>query len=393
MISKKKYKIRLIKSSFYNESDTKKKIIQFIKKTETLSMNINCMKFESNFSRKQKRKYSTFFNSGSSANLALMRAMLNLGRLKFGDRIGFSNLTWATNVMPIIELGFKPVAIDCNLKTLNVGVKNIIEAGEIKCLFITNVLGFSDDLLAIKKYCKEKNIILLEDNCESLGSVCGNRLLGNFGDAATFSFFVGHHMSTIEGGMVCTDNKELSDMLKMVRAHGWDRNLDAGTKSKIKQSNKVSKFYQPYTFYELGYNMRPMEINGLIGNIQLQYLDEIIEKRFKNFKYWNGIVKKNKDIEHLDFSHMNIVSNFAFPLIFKTKEKFNLYKKKFQSAGVEIRPIIAGDITQQPFYKKYVGVRKKVLKNSSTVHSLGFYFGNNPEMNAEEVRYVGKLLV
>src|SRR3989344_2406475 len=206
--------IKLTKSTFFNEKETKRKLCEFISKAEVLSMDAECKKFEEKFSKVQNREFSVFVNSGSGANLILLQSLLNLGRLKKGDRDGVSVLTWATNVMPLIELGLIPVGIDCEISTLNIS-PGIIEPilGDLQALFITNVLGFADNIEKLRQMCEEKNILFLEDNCESLGSKAYGKLLGNFGLASTFSFFVGHHFSTIEGGMVCTDDEELYEAL------------------------------------------------------------------------------------------------------------------------------------------------------------------------------------
>src|SRR3989344_3014647 len=217
--------IKLIKSTFYREDEIKKKLVKFISKTEQLSIGKECRKFEESFAKWQGRKYCAMVNSGSSANLAIVQALLNLERLKKGDYVGFSAVTWSTNVMPLIQLGLKVVPVDVELDTLNVSSKKLIEKLNkypTKMLFLTNLLGFCDDIDEIKKICDKKKIILIEDNCESLGTVYKGRKLGNFGMASTFSFYVGHHLSTIEGGAICTDDEELETMLQIVRAHGWD---------------------------------------------------------------------------------------------------------------------------------------------------------------------------
>lgn len=220
--------IKLIKSTFFNEAETNKKICKFIMNAKQLSIGPECAKFEKNFAKYQGRKNCVFFNSGSSANLAIVQALMNLGRIRKGENAGFSALTWATNPMPLIQLGLEAIPMDVELDTLNVSSAKLLEVLKwhpIKLLFITNLLGFCDDIDTIREICDERGIILIEDNCESLGTVYKGKLLGNYGVASTFSFFVGHHMSTIEGGAVCTDDEELATMLKLVRAHGWDRNL------------------------------------------------------------------------------------------------------------------------------------------------------------------------
>ena len=386
--------IKLMKSTFYPKDAVKEKLIDFIRSAEMLSMGKSCFLFEKQFSAKQQRKHSVFVSSGSMANLLLIQSLLNLGRLKKGDKVGVSSLTWATNVMPIIQLGLSPVVLDVEFGNLNVSAK-ILKAThakyKLKALFLTNALGFSADVNVIKEFCGKEKIIFLEDNCESLGSKVGGTLLGNFGLASTFSSFVGHHFSTIEGGIICTDDDDLHNMLLMVRAHGWDRNLDEKDQSLLRKENEVDDFYARYTFYDLAYNARPTEIQGFIGQNQLLYWDEIVSKRESNFKKFTEAAKSNTNIFQLDVSHMSLVSDFAMPLVFKTKKLFLEYKEKFIKAEVEIRPIIAGNISKQPFFKKYVD-EEFTCPNAELIHENGFYFGNNPEMTDEEVGLLCGLL-
>ncbi len=383
--------IKLIKSTFHNEKETKRRLVKFIEGARSLSMGEQCRNFEEQFAKKQGRKYAVFVNSGSSANLVLIQALLNLGRLKQGDRVGVSAITWATNVMPILQMGLQPVAIDCELSTLNISSKTLApHLKGLKALFLTNVLGFSSDISAIKNACAKAKVMLLEDNCESLGSKVDGKLLGNFGLAATFSFFVGHHLSTIEGGMVVTDDEKLHDMLVMVRAHGWDRHLPLHKQKKLRTRHEIDEHYGKYTFYELAYNVRPTEIQGFLGLESLRYWDEIVGAREQNFHKIFSAVLDHKDFHNLDVSHMDIVSNFAFPVIAKSERLAKEYRKRFENAGVEVRPIISGDITLHPFWKKYVGTAP-ILKNSRTVHYQGFYFGNNPDLTKKEIDFLCSL--
>jgi len=383
--------IKLTKSSFYKEVETKKSLINFISHASILSMGKECFNFEKSFSKKQGRRFSVLVSSGSSANLILIQSMLNLGLLKKGDKIGVSSLTWATNVMPLLQLGLVPISLDVNINTLNVDVSEVEKnIKKLKGLFITNVLGLCDDLSTIQKICKKNKIILFEDNCESLGSRMGKVILGNFGLASTFSFFVGHHLSTIEGGMVCTDDEKLYKMLIMVRAHGWDRNLSIKSQKQLRRKVRCDNFYARYTFYDLAYNTRPTEITGFLGNTQLNYLDEIIAKRQKNFLSFVSIINSNKDFLPIKFNHMNTISNMAMPVICISSKKAEFYKKRF-SKIVEIRPIIAGNISHQPFYKKYI---KEISNcpNADFIHKNGFYFANNPELTQDEIKLICNLL-
>lgn len=388
--------IKLVKSTFYKEEKTKKELIKFISRSKQLSIGNECLKFEENFANYQKRKYCVFFNSGSSAILALIQSLKNLGRILPGDKIGFSNVTWATNVMPIVQLGFEPVPVDVEIDTLNISSKKflrVLEKSNIRMLNITNLLGFCDDIDEIAKICKKRNIILIEDNCESLGTVYKRKKLGNYGLASAFSFFVGHHISTIEGGAVCTDDEDLDTMLRLVRAHGWDRNLDAARQKKLRKNFGVdSTFYSKYTFYDLGYNLRPTEINGFLGNKQLKYLDRIIEIRSENFNKFVNAIHVYGDLYYpLRFDHIELVSNFAVPVVCRTKKIFDRIVKACEHK-LEIRPIVGGDMVRQPFFKKYV---KKYANgentNSKIIHEQGLYFGNNPELTNKEMEKIIKI--
>jgi len=378
--------IKLIKSTFYKEPETKRELLKFISGAKQLSFGVQCELFEKKFKKWQGRSYCVFVNSGSSANLALIQALLNLGRLSKGDTVGFSACTWSTNVMPLIELGLVPIPVDVELDTLNVSskqLKAVLKKHKLKALLLTNLLGLCGDIDEIARMCKAQHIVLLEDTCESLGSVYKGKKLGNFGFASTFSFYVGHHLSTIEGGAVCTDDKELASMLQIVRAHGWDRNLSLREQKRFRNTHKVnSPFYSRYTFYDLGFNMRPTEINGFLGAIQMKYVDEIVKQRQQNFLELAPLLYKNStQYMPLRYTHMDVFSSFSFPLVClspKIRESIVV-----ACVGkIEIRPIVGGSIVRQPFYRKYhTSVR---CPNADIIHRRGLYFGNNPELTRKE---------
>ena len=383
--------IPLMRNTFINEIDTKQALVDFIMRTQRLSMDQQCFAFEKAFAAYQGRKHAILFNSGGSANLALLQALKNMGMITTGDKIGFSALTWSTNTMPIIQLGLEPIAIDCEPTTLNVMSYNLassLEQHDLKALFITNALGFAGDLAIIRKMCEDKGIILLEDNCESLGTVLPEGVAGNFGLASTFSFFVAHHMSTIEGGMVCTDHDDLAEMLIITRANGWDRNLNSEQQLKWrKKYNIASEFEAKYTFYDLGFNLRPTEITGFLGLYQLQYVEEIVKKREGNYRQIETIIEENPDLVLLNHSHISTLSSFAFPIVCKDAALRTKYLAQFSGAGIEIRPMIAGNIQDQPFYNKYAKFFSE-LPGAAMLNHCGFYCGNYPEMTQTDLETI-----
>jgi CDP-6-deoxy-D-xylo-4-hexulose-3-dehydrase len=380
--------IPLMKNAFLQEQRTRELLSAFLVEDCQLSMGNKCVAFESSFSVFQGRKFSVLFNSGASANLALLQSCVNIGLLKAGQNVGFSALTWATNVMPIIQMQLIPVPIDCSPETLNVMSRHIeqrLSEVNIDALFLTNALGFAGDLPRIREMCLDKKILLLEDNCESLGTLLPEGKSGNFGFASTFSFYVAHHMSTIEGGMVCTDDEDLYCMLKIVRANGWDRNLSKERQEKIRKKNHIeSELQARYCFYDLGFNLRPTEITGFLGCVQLEFLPFAIEQRVRNYNGFLKTVQKNPDLLVIDSSHIDVVSNFALPVLCRNQKLKEIYLDRFYNAQIEIRPIIAGNIQNQPFYKKYAN-KYYDLPGADFIDMNGFYCGNSPDYNEEEL--------
>jgi CDP-6-deoxy-D-xylo-4-hexulose-3-dehydrase len=385
--------IRLVGGTFYKEQDTKRRLLKFIASAKQLSFGSECLAFEKKFASWQGSKDAVFFNSGSSANLALIQALLNLGRLQKGDKVAFSAVTWSTNVMPLMSSGLIPIPMDVSLDTLNVTseeVARVIKAKKVKAVFITNLLGFSHDLENIRALCKKEKVLLLEDNCESLGSRHAGKKLGNFGVASTFSFFVGHHLSTIEGGMVCTGDKELAEALRMVRAHGWDRHLSKETQKRLRKKHGIDPFYSIYAFYDIGYNFRPSEINGFIGSLQIAHADEIVARREKTFATFAKALHGRPDA-YLPFqsAHMDTLSAFAFPVLC-TSRKVKDALIAACAGKIEIRPIVGGSMPHQPFFKKYYpnAHTSLSLKNATRIHELGLYLPIHPDMTAQDKKVI-----
>ena len=380
--------IPLMKNTFFKEYETRKALSEFILQAGKLSMGERCVEFEKAFAKLQGRSQAILFNSGGSANLALIQGLRNLEMLGKGEKVGFSSLTWSTNVMPILQMGLVPVPIDCEPSTLNVTSGTLAErigTTGLKALFLTNALGFAGDLDAIRTLCASSGIMLLEDNCEALGTELPAGRTGNFGLASTFSFFVAHHMSTIEGGMVATDDDELADMLRIVRANGWDRNLSAVKQLKWrKRFNVPNELQAKYTFYDLGFNFRPTEITGFLGAQQMRFLEENIRARERNHLLIERIVEGNDDLLPIRHDHISRLSPFALPVLCRDGRLRELYLNQFSGAGIEVRPIIAGNIQNQPFYRRYVEERYD-LPGTAFIDRCGFYCGNYPELTESDI--------
>lgn len=383
--------IPLNKDTFFKEKEAIDGLCDYLRQSDKFSMGSQCREFETQFAKYQGRQYGVCFNSGASANLCLLQSLLNLGWLQRGENVGFSGLTWSTNVMPLFQFGFTPVPVDCSPDYINVTARDLedrLKDQPLGCLFITNALGFTGDLDKIRDLCGERGIILLEDNCESLGTELPSGKAGNFGLAATFSFYVAHHLSTIEGGMICTDDDELYEMLVICRANGWDRNLDPAAQERWREKYGVaSEFESKYTFYDLAFNLRPTEITGFLGLHQLKHIDENVANREKNYLAIERGFLANDELKTLEHGHITKLSSFAVPVICASPQLRGKYLARFQQADVEVRPMIAGNICKQPFYRKYAG-RQYDLPGTDFISQAGFYCGNYPELTEEEIQVI-----
>lgn len=358
-------------------------LIEWLKTEPILTKNKLTIEFEKKWSEWLGKKYSVFVNSGSSANLAMIYALKVSGRMK-NNKVVVPALCWATTLAPIIQLGLEPILCDIEPNTLSIDpdrLEEIIKKENPAAVLYINPLGFVGDAKRLKWLSETFNFFLLEDSCETLGTVFEGKKSGAFGDMSTMSFFFGHHMSTIEGGMVSTDDEELYKLLLMVRSHGWDRDLDEDTKHKLRAQHNVDEFHALYTFYIPGFNIRATDLQAFIGLNQLKKIDGMCQKRFENYQYYLNHIQNNEwqpDLSHLDF-----VSNFAYPIIHSKKDRI---VKKLRENEVESRPLICGSMNNQPFYNsRYPKVDLPVAQR---VHDYGLYVPNNDKMTQEEIKFI-----
>ena len=230
------------------------------------------------------RKYSVFCNSGSSANLLMLLALMEMGRLNKDDSVVVPALAWATDLSPVMQLGLNPIICDVNLEDLSVDLhqlEQIFINDRPKALMLVSVLGLVPKMDKIVNLCEKHGVILLEDTCESMGSKFEDKNLGTFGCMSSFSTYFGHHISTIEGGFISTDDKEVYDVLVAVRSHGWDRDLDEEKQNELRAKWDVDSFNSLYTFYYSGLNVRSTDLQAYIGLGQIDKLDSVCVTRNK----------------------------------------------------------------------------------------------------------------
>lgn len=374
-------KITLVKDTV--DKDDIDNLIEWLKTYPRLTKGEKTIEFEEMWSKWIGCKYSVFVNSGSSANLLMLYAILELYNLR-NKKVIVPALGWATDLAPVIQFGFHPILVDCDKTNLSVDIdhlETLFQEEKPAAMILVSVLGLSPRIKEIVALCKKYGVILLEDNCESQGTKYNGVKLGNFGLMSSFSTYFGHTMSTIEGGMISTNDKTVYDMLKQLRSHGWDRDLDKEKQDELRKEWGVDDFSALYTFYVPGFNVRSTDLQAVIGIGQLQKVDAMIEQRNKNYEIFKSKLSPYTwfpiEVEN------SFTASFCIPIIASTVDEKNEIVRALIEKNVECRPLICGSMGTQPFYIKRYG--RKELPNVSEVDSHGMYIPNHPKLTEEEI--------
>lgn len=358
-------------------------LADWIKTYPRLTKGPETIEFEKEWSEWLGTKYSVFCNSGSSANLLMLYALIVAKRLN-NKKIVVPSLAWATDLAPVIQLGLEPIVCDVNGQNLAVStvhLEKIFAEENPSALMLVSVLGLPPNMDKIVELCKKYDVILIEDACESLGSEFGGKKLGTFGSMSSFSLYFGHHLSTIEGGMVCTDDEELYEILKSIRSHGWDRDASDEYRQKLRDKWGIDEFNGLYTFYYPGFNLRATDLQAFIGRRQLKKADEVSKIREANFqKYQSFISDEGWKPEPAEGS---FVSNFCYPVVHEKRDEI---VAELIASGIETRPLICGSMSTQPMYIEKYG--RKDLNVASQIDKYGFYVPNNDKITEEEIKTI-----
>ncbi|MFC1952563.1 DegT/DnrJ/EryC1/StrS family aminotransferase [Chloroflexota bacterium] len=333
-------------------------------------------------------RFGVMVNSGSSANLLALAILTNpllKKRIGPGNEVITPAVTWATTVTPIINCGLVPVLVDVEPETFNINPEEIKRAitEKTKAIMPVHLLGNPCEMDKIMEIAAKHDLYVIEDACEAHGAEFRGQKVGSFGDLSTFSFFFSHHLSTIEGGMLLTNNEELAEMAKALRVFGWVRDL----KEKGQISQEHDNIDPRYLFTNIGYNFRPMEIQGAFGIHQIKKLPEFIERRQENASYWTENLKLYRDYISLP-SQRDGTSHvwFACPITvnsgvpFSRKDLVDFLEMK----GVETRPIMAGNFDEQPVMKHFSYRKSGNLPNAKAIMRNSFFFGNHPGITQVE---------
>lgn len=363
------------------------KLIEWLQTEPQLTQGEKVKEFEKRWSDYIGCKYSVYVNSGSSANLLMLYALIHNKLLK-NKKIVVPALSWATTVSPVIQFGLQPILCDCNMENLGCDLthlEKIFKEHNPSCLILVQALGFMNDMDIVKSLCEKYKVILLEDSCETVGSKYKGKMSGTFGLMSSFSFYFSHHITTIEGGMVCTDDENLYELLVMLRAHGWVRDV------KKKFTNyKVCEFKKLYTFYIPGFNFRNTDLHAFIGLKQLESIETMTHQRLENYVLYNKLFKDMNILKLPAPDPENVISNFAYPLVFfKEREKKTVIKKLKDEA--EIRPIISGNMATQPFIMESNSIVKDIV-NAEVIDKNGIYLPNHIGIGMKDIFLLERLI-
>ncbi len=359
-------------------------LAEWIKSFPRLTKDKLTIKFQNQFSKFINTSSSILVNSGSSANLLLAAANLYYQDLR-NKKVGIPAVSWSTTLSPFIQLGYEPFLLDCDRNNLGIDIDSLyklVKEEKISTLILVHVLGHESSIVKVRDICDEYKIRLFEDSCEALGSEINKKKLGSFGLASTFSFYYGHHISTIEGGMICTDNFEFSQILTSLRSHGWTRDLEENFAADLQNKYKINNFRNMYSFYYPGFNMRATEINAFLGIKQLELVNMYCKKRAFLF----NIYKKNLNDFWLQRSKTDFISSFAYGTLVDNPEQVWEYLKK---ENIESRPLICGSMGLQPFWEIF-NKNKSSFKYADQIHYKGIYLPINADLNENDILFVCK---
>lgn len=386
------FKFPLATSSWAAEEEA---AMQAVISSGMFTMGEKVKQFEQDFANYIGSQYCVMVNSGSSANLLMVAALFYTKNPKFklqrGDEVIVPAVSWSTTYYPLYQYGLKIKFVDIDLNTLNYDLNQLEQAvtDKTKAIMAVNLLGNPNDFDRINQIIGDRNIVLIEDNCESLGATYQNKFAGTFGIMSTFSTFFSHHISTMEGGMIVTDDEEIYQILVSLRAHGWTRNLPKHNLVCGEKSD--DPFEESFRFVLPGYNVRPLELEGALGIEQVKRLPGLIAERQKNGKLLQQALNQHPDL--LIQLEIGQSSWFGFSLVIRPESKLSRKSliEKLNNLGFECRPIVAGNFAKNEVVKYFDSEVFGELKNAEHIDQFGLFVGNHHYPIPEAIEALSRL--
>lgn len=368
------------------------RLIQWLQTYPRLTQGEVTLQFEEKWSRWAGKKYSLFCNSGSSANLLMFYALLLSGRLK-NKKVIVPSVGWVTSVAPAIQFGFEPLMCEADPDTFSLDLNHLetlLKKHRPSTVMMVQVLGVPHKMGAIQSLKEKYGFFLLEDACAAIGSSTREKKLGAYGDMGSFSFYFGHQISTIEGGMVSTDDKEFHDLLLMLRSHGWSKDLDFETHAHLVEQYKIDDFHKPFVFYEPGFNLRSTDLNAYIGLGQLEKLDTVASRRHENHLLYQKYLGNHFYTQRWEDSEATI-SSISFGAVAKNGDERRIIVRSLVENGIETRIFSAGNLGLHPFWFNRYG--KASFPVADRIHTCGFFLPNHPSFKADDITKIAQVVL
>ena len=368
--------------------EDKDSLVNFIQTSNRYTNGPKVKEFEKQWSEWLGVKHSLFVSSGSTANTLLLSAIVEKYNLKRGDKVLVPAMTWVTNIAPVIQLGLEPIFCDVEPNTFSFDLEHLDklskEHTDIKVVFVTHLFGVAANINEFKKIIP--NAIYIEDCCESHGAMLNDKKVGTLSEGSTFSSYFGHHMTTVEGGFVSTDNTELYELMKAKRSHGLARECSTEVYERYKK--EYPEVDERFMFVTDGYNLRNTEFGAVLGLSQLPRLDSMIERRREICDIFVSILNKYDDIFHIPNFDGN--SSFCLPFILNNKNMKKDLQEYLEDSGLETRPLCSGNLLRQPFLKDY----SLDIDNPKVdyLHFNGFFIGNNHLITDDDIEKLELIL-
>lgn len=366
-------------------------LVEWLKTYPRLTKGPLTPKFEEAWNNWLGRKYSAFCNSGSSANLLMYAALLESGLLK-NKKVIVPSVGWVTTIAPAMQLGFEPIMCEADPETFGLDLthlETLLKEHQPSTVIMVQVLGVPhkmEELLALKE---RYGFFLLEDGCAAMGSSYRGKNVGVFGDMASFSFYFGHQISTIEGGLVSTDNPVFYDQLMMLRSHGWGKDLPPTSQAKLIERYQIDDFHSPFVFYEAGYNLRSTDLNAFLGIRQVAKMDWLIKRRSENHARY--CERFGNRLMYQQAPASSVVCSIHFGALAKDTEERRKIVQALEQNGIETRIFSAGNLGLHPFWINRYG--KASFPMADRIHHTGFFLPNHPSLKPEDIDHIAGVVL
>lgn len=366
-------------------------LIQWLKTYPRLTQGRLTLQFQQEWSRWLGRKCSVFCNSGSSANLLMYDALLVSGRLQ-NKKVVVPSVGWSTSAAPALQLGFEPLLCEADPETYGLDLsylEGLLKRHRPSTVFLVQVLGVPHKMEELLQLKREYGFFLLEDACAAVGSEYRGRKAGSFGDLSSFSFYFGHQLSTIEGGMVCTDDPCFNNLLLMLRSHGWGKDLDADFHRALLQKHHVDNFHAPFVFYEPGFNLRSTDLNAYLGLRQMKKIAGVAQSRHANHQLYQRLLGSHFEIQRGDPD--SVLCSISFAAVAKDAEQRKRIVVALEKNGIEARLFSAGNLGRHPFWIQRYGEQRFPV--ADRVHDGGFFLPNHPHLRPQEISTICQVVL